>query len=133
MRKKIRYLTTYKKYNINTWTVGVPEGEERVKGKKLLKEIMAKNFIFIKNCKPTDSGNSVNPSHKNMKKTIPWYIITKLLKTSCKEKFLKMPEKTHVIRRGAKIKGDVKSSLAKYNTSQRHWKNSFKVLKERNS
>lgn len=44
MRKKIRYLTTYKKYNVNTWTVGVPEGEERVEEKKLLKEIMAKNF-----------------------------------------------------------------------------------------
>lgn len=36
MRKKIRYLTTYKKYNINTWTVGVPEGEERVKEKKII-------------------------------------------------------------------------------------------------
>lgn len=34
MRKKIRHLTTYKKYTINTWTVGVPEGEERVKAKK---------------------------------------------------------------------------------------------------
>lgn len=29
-------MTTYKKYNINTWTVGVPEGEERVKEKKII-------------------------------------------------------------------------------------------------
>lgn len=69
---------------------------------------MAKNLTIIKIYKPTDSGNSVNLSHKNMKKTTPWYIITKLLKTSCKEKFLKTPrENRHVIHRN-KDKGDVK-------------------------
>lgn len=111
----------------NTRTVGVPAGEVREwERKKLLKEIMAKNFTIIKIYKPTDSGNSVNPSHKNMKKTIPWYIITKLLKTSCKEKFLKTPrENRHVIHRETKRKVMSNSLLATYSTSQRHWKNVF--------
>lgn len=56
----------------------------------------------------------MNPSHKNMKKTTPWYIITKLLKTSHKEKGLRNTQRKHVISRGTKVKVTLNFSLATY-------------------
>lgn len=66
----------------------------------------------------------MSPKHKK-KKTPPWYIIIKLLKTSNEEKILKMGrEKRYIMYRGRQIKNDKNFSIETMKT-RRRW-NIFK-------
>lgn len=52
-------------------------------------ETMPQTSKFDKNCKPTDLRGSKNPWMRNMKMTVPQYIIIELLKSGDKKNILK--------------------------------------------
>lgn len=62
-------------------------GEREREEQKIFEEIMGENFLnFVKTVKPQIQEAQQTSSQRNTKKTTPWHIKIKFLKTSGKEK-----------------------------------------------
>lgn len=89
-----------------------------------------KNFYIL--WKVSIKSTEQEAKHKKHEKTIPKYIIMKLLKTRKKEKSLKQPEEKTLSTRGTKVTWTADSSLERIQV-RGPWNTTFTVLTGKNS
>lgn len=79
---------------------GVPK--ERISAENIFEEIVPENFPNLVKEMFIDPRNSANPTRINLKKTMPIYIITELLKTE--DKILKATRDNYTLHTGEQFK-----------------------------
>ena len=118
----------------NIRIIGVPEGEEREKGrKKIFKEIIVENFPNMGKKIATQVQEAQRVLYRiNPKRNMPRHIVIKLAKIKDKEKLLKAArEKRQITYKGTPIRLTADFS-AETLQARREWRDIIKVMKGKN-